>query len=112
MTTTASTPATTTIANDEMVIGITIEKPQSSWKYGYLVWWGCAPTHQGLVIAAQMCVVMQELLAVEKCRILMIDTQQSNQAALGFFRKLGLGHDEQHVYLSNVPMNGGGEDAD
>lgn len=32
----------------------------------------------------------------------MIDTQQSNKAALGFFRKMGFGNDEEHVYLSNA----------
>ena len=81
--------------------GTTIEKPMSSWKYGYLVWLGCAPEFQGLGIAKQLYDVMLELFSLEKVRMLMIDTQQNNAGALRFFRKLGFGHEEQHVYLCN-----------
>jgi ribosomal protein S18 acetylase RimI-like enzyme len=81
--------------------GTTIEKPRSSWKYAYLVWLGCSSAYQGLGLASQLYNVMLELFWIEKCRILMIDTQQNNEGALKFFRKLGFGHDEEHVYLSN-----------
>jgi ribosomal protein S18 acetylase RimI-like enzyme len=81
--------------------GTTIEKPRSSWKYAYLVWLGCSSDYQGLGLASQLYNVMLELFWIEKCRILMIDTQQNNEGALKFFRKLGFGHDEEHVYLSN-----------
>lgn len=84
-------------------IGTTIEKPRSSWRYGYLVWLGCHPDYQGLGIATQMYNTMVELFALEKVRMLMIDTQQNNVGALNFFRKVGFGHDEEHVYLSNAP---------
>jgi ribosomal protein S18 acetylase RimI-like enzyme len=84
--------------------GNTIEKPRSSWRYGYLVWLGCHPDYQGLGLASQIYNVMVELFALEKVRMLMIDTQQNNEGALRFFRKLGFGHDEEHVYLSNAPM--------
>jgi ribosomal protein S18 acetylase RimI-like enzyme len=81
--------------------GTTIEKPRSSLKYAYLVWLGCSSDYQGLGLANQLYNVMLELFWIEKCRILMIDTQQNNEGALKFFRKLGFGHDEEHVYLSN-----------
>ncbi|KAL7573209.1 hypothetical protein ACA910_018863 [Epithemia clementina (nom. ined.)] len=93
--------------NVEKVVGFafgeTIEKPRSSWKYGYLVWLGCAPDYQGMGLAKQLYHVMMELFAVEKVRMVMIDTQQNNEGALRFFRKLGFGHDEEHVYLCNRP---------
>ena len=81
--------------------GTTIEKPRSSWKYGYLVWLGCAREYQGMGLAKQLYDVMVELFAAERVRMVMIDTQHNNAAALKFFRKLGFGHDENHVYLSN-----------
>ena len=94
--------------DDEKVVGFafgtTIEKPKSSWKYGYLVWTGCDPNHQGLGLASQLYNTMLELFAIEKVRMLMIDTQKSNEAAIKFFRKLGFGHDEEHVYLCNSPL--------
>jgi ribosomal protein S18 acetylase RimI-like enzyme len=84
--------------------GTTIEKPRSSWKYAYLVWLGCSNDYQGLGLASQLYNVMLELFWQQKCRILMIDTQQNNEGALKFFRKLGFGHDEEHVYLSNSQL--------
>jgi ribosomal protein S18 acetylase RimI-like enzyme len=94
--------------DDEKVVGFafgtTIAKPKSSWKYGYLVWTGCDPNYQGLGLASQMYNTMLELFAIEKVRMLMIDTQKSNEAAIKFFRKLGFGHDEEHVYLCNNPL--------
>ena len=86
-------------------LGTTIEKPRSSWKYGYLVWLGCSPNYQGLGLASQMYNVMVELFHHERVRMLMIDTQRNNEGALKFFRKNGFGHDEDHVYLSNSPMS-------
>ena len=90
--------------------GTTIEKPKSSWKYGYLIWTGCDPNYQGLGLASQLYNTMVELFAIEKVRMLMIDTQVNNEAAIKFFRKLGFGHDEKHVYLCNKPMEEGGHD--
>jgi ribosomal protein S18 acetylase RimI-like enzyme len=92
--------------NEQVVgfcFGTTIDKPRSSWKYGYLVWLGCAADFQGFGLASQLYNTMLELFLLQKCRILMVDTQQNNDGALQFFRKKGFGHDEEHVYLSNNP---------
>jgi ribosomal protein S18 acetylase RimI-like enzyme len=59
--------------------GTTIEKPRSSWKYGYLVWLGCAKEYQGIGLASQLYTVMLELFSLEKVRMVMIDTQQNNE---------------------------------
>lgn len=84
-------------------IGTTIEKVKSSWKYGYLVWLGCSEAVQGRGLGNQLYNVTTELFQKDKCRILMIDTQQNNHGAIEFFRKLGFGNDEGHVYLTNAP---------
>jgi len=90
---------------EEIVVGFcfgtTIEKPRSSWKYGYLVWLGCSDNYQGLGLATQLYNVVVELFVLEKCRIVMIDTQRNNEGAIKFFRGKGFGNDEEHVYLSN-----------
>jgi ribosomal protein S18 acetylase RimI-like enzyme len=92
--------------NEQVVgfcFGTTIEKPRSSWKYGYLVWLGCQANFQGFGLASQLYNTMLELFLLQKCRIVMVDTQQNNEGALQFFRKKGFGHDEEHVYLTNNP---------
>lgn len=81
--------------------GTTIEKPKSSWKYGYLVWLGVHPLYQGMGLARELYDTMVELFTHERVRMLMIDTQVNNESAIRFFRKLGFGHDEKYVYLCN-----------
>ena len=97
--------ATVKQGNTDKVVGFcfgtTIEKPRSSWKYGYLVWLGCSSEYQGLGLASQLYNVMLEMFLLEKCRIVMIDTQLNNEGALKFFRSKGFGQEEEHVYLSN-----------
>jgi ribosomal protein S18 acetylase RimI-like enzyme len=77
-------------------VGTTTEKPRA-----YLVWLGCLSAHQGLGLASQLYNVVLELFWIEKCGIIMIDAQQNNEGALKLFRKLGFGHDEEHVYPSH-----------
>jgi ribosomal protein S18 acetylase RimI-like enzyme len=84
-------------------LGTTIEKPRSSWKYGYIVWLGCDPNYQGIGLASRLYQTLVELFVMSKCRILMVDTQANNEGALAFFRKNGFGHDVPHLYLSNNP---------
>lgn len=45
---------------------------------------------------------MLELFFLEKVRMVMIDTQKNNEAALSFFGKKGFHNAEEHVYLSNA----------
>lgn len=47
-------------------------------------------------MVSQLYSVMLELFALETVRILMIATQKSNQAALGFFRKKEFRNDENY----------------
>jgi ribosomal protein S18 acetylase RimI-like enzyme len=82
--------------------GTILETPLSS--YGLLEWLGCHPDYQRMGLATQLYNVMVELFALKKVNVLMIDTQSDNTAALRFFRKIGFGSDEEHVYLSSTPM--------
>jgi len=84
--------------------GTTIDKPNLSYKYGYILWLGCSQSHQKLGLGSKLYNVMLELFAKESCRTVMVDTQVSNEGALQFFRKKGFGQEEEHLYLSNMPI--------
>ncbi len=53
-------------------LGTTVTKSHSAWKYGYLVWLGIDPDFHAQGIAP----------------------------ALHFFRKMGFGHPQEHIYLA------------
>lgn len=82
------------------VLGTTIEKERSAWKYGYLVWMGVAPAFQGVGVGARMVAAITELMANEGARILMVDTEADNVDSIKFFRKMGFSKPEKHIYLS------------
>jgi ribosomal protein S18 acetylase RimI-like enzyme len=80
--------------------GTTITKSRSAWKYGYLVWLGVDPDHQGLGIAEKLFHHFRELMLEEGVRILLVDSEADNLPALHFFRKMGFGSPQEHIYLS------------
>ena len=82
------------------VLGTTIEKPRSAWKYGYLIWMGVSPEQQGNGIGERLFSRFQEVMLEEGVRMILMDTEANNNAALNFFKKLGFGKPEDHVYLS------------
>jgi ribosomal protein S18 acetylase RimI-like enzyme len=89
--------------DDEIVgfiLGTTIEKTQSAWKYGQLVWLGTEPEFQRQGIAVKLFRYFQDLMLEDGVRMLLTDTEADNLPALHFFRKLGFGHPQQHIYLT------------
>lgn len=81
-------------------LGTTITKTRSAWKYGHLVWLGVAEEFQRFGIAERLFTQFRELMLEEGVRILLVDTEADNKPALKFFRKIGFGKSEEHVYLS------------
>lgn len=81
-------------------LGTTIEKERSAWKYGYLVWMGVAPAFQRVGVGARMVAAITDLMAKEGARILMVDTEADNIESIEFFRKMGFGKPEKHIYFS------------
>jgi ribosomal protein S18 acetylase RimI-like enzyme len=94
------------------VLGTTIEKDRSAWKYGHLVWLGVVPEHQRGGIAARLFNQLKELMVRQGVRMVIVDTEADNLSALHFFRKMGFGKPEEHIYLSlnlsthRKPLNG------
>jgi ribosomal protein S18 acetylase RimI-like enzyme len=81
-------------------LGTTINKARSAWKYGYLLWLGVAPAYQRTGIAERLFQRFKYLMLQEDVRILVVDTEADNQAALTFFRAEGFGSPQEHIYLS------------
>jgi ribosomal protein S18 acetylase RimI-like enzyme len=90
-------------SGDELVgfvLGTTIQKRRSAWKYGYLVWMGVEPEYQGQGIGERLFDWFLEIMLDEGVRMILMDTEADNEPALKFFSKLGFGRPEDHVYLS------------
>jgi ribosomal protein S18 acetylase RimI-like enzyme len=94
-------------------LGTTIEKERSAWKYGHLVWLGVLPEYQRSGVAAKLFNHIKELMIRRGVRIIIVDTEADNLSALHFFRRMGFGKPEEHIYLSlnlsgqRKPQNGG-----
>ncbi len=81
-------------------LGTTVTKSHSAWKYGYLVWLGIDPTYHGQGIASKLFYRFRDLMLANGARILLVDTEADNLPALYFFRKMGFGNPQEHIYLS------------
>ena len=81
-------------------LGSTIEKTHSAWKYGHLIWLGTEPEFQRQGIAVKLFRDFQDLMLESGVRMLLTDTEAENLPALHFFRKMGFGHPQQHIYMT------------
>lgn len=81
-------------------LGRVMEKPQSAWRYGWLLWLGVAPQYKGRGLAKRLLNQLTERFIAREARIMLVDTDEENHEALAFFRKNGFGQEIRHVYLS------------
>jgi ribosomal protein S18 acetylase RimI-like enzyme len=93
-----------TAEDDGKIVGFalctTIEKERSAWKYGHLVWLGILPEYQRSGLGERIFNHVKEVMAGRGVRMLVVDTEADNLQALRFFRKMGFGKPEEHIYLS------------
>jgi len=82
------------------LLGTTIEKRRSSWKYGYLVWLGVDPEYSKNAVATRLFNQFRSRLIECGVRMILVDTEANNRPALRFFKKVGFEKPKQHVYLS------------
>jgi ribosomal protein S18 acetylase RimI-like enzyme len=90
-------------ANDRIVgfaLGRVMEKPQSAWRYGWLLWLGVARSVKRRGLARRLLTQLTERFVQKEARIMLVDTDEDNHEALSFFRKNGFGQEIRHVYLS------------
>jgi ribosomal protein S18 acetylase RimI-like enzyme len=81
-------------------LGTTVSKARSAWKYGYLVWLGVDPDRQRRGLATRLFSHWRGLMLASGVNMLLLDTEADNQAAIAFFRKMGFGNPEAHVYMT------------
>lgn len=89
---------------DEQIVGFalgtTVTKSHSAWKYGYLVWLGIDSDFRGYGIASKLFHRFRDLMLEDGVRMLLVDSEADNLPALHFFRKMGFGSPQQHIYLA------------
>lgn len=89
------------------VLGTVMSKPGTAWSYGYVVWICAHPTWQREGVAGKLIdKVVEAFVENEGVRIIMADTDPSNERAVKFFKKKGFDQEHQHVFLtSNIENN-------
>lgn len=80
------------------IIGTLISK--ASWTYGYIVWLGVGKEFQSCGISHKLFDKMVERMVEAGARLLIVDTDPSNKAAVRFFTKKGFAGERDHVVLS------------
>lgn len=81
-------------------LGTTIHKSRSAWKYGHLVWLGVDPAYQRNDVSTRLFNEFREQLVEMGVRMILVDTEADNLPALHFFRKIGFGNPQEHIYLT------------
>lgn len=90
-------------ADDRIVgfaMGATIAKTRSAWKYGHLIWLGVDPQYHRFGVASRLLRRFRDLMMDRGVRILLVDTEADNHAAINFFKRHGFGNIEEHLYMS------------
>ena len=81
-------------------LGTTVEKHNSPWKYGYLVWLGVRTGIQQGGVGSGLFKEVKRRMKEQGVRMIIIDTSADNLPAIRFFQKQGFGDTQQHVYMS------------
>ncbi|SEM41594.1 Ribosomal protein S18 acetylase RimI [Syntrophus gentianae] len=81
-------------------LGTTVEKHNSPWKYGYLIWLGVREEAQKGEVGNRLFHEIKRRMKEQGVRMIIIDTSADNQAALSFFEKMGFKDRQEHLYLS------------
>ena len=81
-------------------LGTTVEKSNSAWKYGYLVWIGVRPGIQQKGVGDSLFNEIKKRMVEQGVRMIIIDTDAENEAGIRFFEKHGFGNIQKHVYMT------------
>ncbi len=82
------------------ILGTTVTKTKSAWKYGYVVWLAVVPEWQRTGLGSRLFDKLAEKMIEDGVRIFLVDTEASNLPALEFFKKKGFGNPEEQIYLT------------
>lgn len=81
-------------------MGTTIEKARSAWNYGHLLWLAVDPDFSKRGVGQMLFARFRALMEDAGVRMLMIDTQTDNEAAIAFFARQGFQNPTDHVYMT------------
>ena len=81
-------------------LGTTVEKHNSPWKYGYLIWLGVRTDAQKGQVGNKLFKEIKRRMKEQGARMIIIDTSADNEAALSFFQKVGFKDRQEHLFLS------------
>ena len=81
-------------------LGSLIDKRKSAWSYGYLTWLAVEPDLTRAGVASKLVDEITEAFILAGARMMIVDTDAENDAAIRFFRRHDFGNDDRHVYLS------------
>lgn len=82
------------------VLGTTVKKHNSPWKYGYLVWLGVRKDIQQGGVGSALFKEITHCMKEQGVRMMIIDTSADNLPAISFFQKQGFDNVQEHVYMS------------
>ncbi|QDG51092.1 GNAT family N-acetyltransferase [Persicimonas caeni] len=86
-------------------LGQMIDKRNSAWIYGYLVWLGVDPSIKGRGVGKRLVDRLTNRFISFGARMMLTDTDGDNKAAIEFFERQGFGNHQHHVYLSRNLTN-------
>ncbi|MFU8779562.1 MAG: GNAT family N-acetyltransferase [Kiritimatiellia bacterium] len=81
-------------------IGSMIEKASTAWNYGHLVWLGVRPDYAGKGVGSALFDAFRDLIEEHGVRMMLVDTQADNHAAIRFFKKKGFTNPIGHIYMT------------
>jgi len=81
-------------------LGSLIAKPKSAWKYGYLVWIGIDKNYQRDNIGKKLYQEIEKRTKKMGARMMIIDTEGTNLAAIKFFGKMGFKKGSSHLWMT------------
>jgi len=88
---------------DEIIgfaLGTTVDKQNTAWKYGHLVWLGVKKTTQKGGTGRALFRELKKRMQDQGVRMIIVDTAADNEPGISFFRKQGFDRLEHHVYMS------------
>jgi ribosomal protein S18 acetylase RimI-like enzyme len=81
-------------------LGSLIDKRNSAWSYGYLTWLAVSPELKRGGIATHLIEAITQAFIRAGARMMIVDTDAQNQAAISFFRRHDFRQEYRHIYLS------------
>jgi len=90
------------------VLATTIEKEGTAWKrYGYLAWMGIDEAYQRRKLGRRLYRRLEDQLAEDGVRMVIVDTDGDNADAIAFFRAVGFSPRSEHLWLAKTLRRAG-----